>query len=95
MHSWSSYTDLKDDEGCSLVDLTINGYGELDECDRDNDHNGRLHICRLELALYLLKHGYDSDEDKDSILCAACEWGELSIVKTLVEQYKCDPTSKL
>ena len=49
----------------------------------------------MDVALYLMSRGCAcGDEDKARLLCAACDLGELGVVKELVEQYKVDPNSK-
>ncbi len=48
-----------------------------------------------DVALYLLNHGSGSDENKAKLLCRACYWGELDVVKELVEQHKVDPNGEI
>ncbi len=45
----------------------------------------------VDVALYLVNHGSGSDENKAKLLCRACYWGKLDVVKELVEQHKVDP----
>ena len=44
-----------------------------------------------DLILYLLEHGCDSTEETAKLLCVACSYGNLTLVKTLVEQFGTDP----
>ncbi len=48
----------------------------------------------VDVALYLISRGCGGDEDKAKLLCEACQWGKLDVVKELVEQYKVDPKSE-
>ncbi len=48
----------------------------------------------VDVALYLMTRGCGSDEDKAKLLCGACQWGKLGVVKELVEQYKVGPKSE-
>ncbi len=49
----------------------------------------------MDVALYLMSRGCAcGDEDKARLLCVACDFGKLGVVKELVEQYKVDPNSK-
>ncbi len=73
------YTDVRDDEGQSLLDSALEGLGYEDGC--------------LDVALYLMSRGC-SDEDKTKLLCRACECGKLGAVKEMVEKYKVDPKSE-
>ena len=74
------HTDVRDDEGQSLLDLA---FEELYEYD-DDDH------C-IDVALYLINHGCGDDEEKDKLLCGACCRGKLDVVKELVEKHDRDP----
>ena len=48
-----------------------------------------------EVAHYLMSHGFVGDiETLAKLLCGACRWGKLAIVKDLVEQHKLDPKSE-
>ena len=70
---------MRDGEGQSPLDTVLEG-----------DYDG----C-MDVALYLISRGCAcGDEDKARLLCAACDLGELGVVKELVEQYKVDPNSK-
>ncbi len=44
-----------------------------------------------DVALYLVRRGCGSDENKAKFLCRACYCGELDVVKELVEQHEVDP----
>ncbi len=48
----------------------------------------------MDVALYLMSRGCGYNSDKEKLLCAACRWGNLNLVKKLVEQHKVDPTSE-
>ena len=49
----------------------------------------------VDIALYLMNRGGTcSDEDKVKLLCEACYWGKLDVVKELVEQHKVDPNGE-
>ena len=51
-------------------------------------------VC-ADITLYLMNHGCTcSDEDKAKLLCEACYWGRLDVVKELVEQHKVDPNGE-
>ena len=71
---------VQDDEGQSLLDKIL----------ADIDDHFSAH-SPLNTALYLVTHGYGGDEDKVKVLCKACDWGKLDVVKELVEQHKVDP----
>ncbi len=72
---------MRDDEEQSPLD---NAMECLDDCEG----------C-VDVALYLMSRGCArGDEDKAELLCAACHFGKLGVVKELVEQYKVDPNSK-
>ena len=62
---------------------------------RNEDGNSPLDVAlggyKLDIALYLINHGCDSDEDKVKLLCEACWRGELKMVKELVEQHNVNP----
>ena len=46
----------------------------------------------VEVSLFLLSPGYGGDQEKIKLLSGACEWGELDLVKDLVEQQNVDPS---
>ena len=46
-----------------------------------------LQRYELDTAVYLMNHGCGSHEDKVKTLCRACQLGELTVVKELVEQH--------
>ena len=73
---------VQDDEGQSLLDITLEN--------RDYDFPDDS----LNTTLYLMTHGYGGDEDKVKVLCKACYWGKLDVVKELVEQHKVDPNGE-
>ena len=43
-------------------------------------------------ALYLINHGLHDEQHK--LLCEACKWGDLDVVKKLVEQHNVDPSGE-
>ncbi len=69
---------MRDDEGQSPLDKALDG----------NDGG-------VDVALYLMSRGCAcGDEDKAKLLCRACLYGKLDVVKELVEQHKFDPRSE-
>ncbi len=76
-----SVTDVRDDEGMSPLDTALE---ELYVGD-----------TRCGVALCMVNHGCGSDEDKAKLLCAACYFAKLDVVKELVEQHKVDPKGEL
>ena len=46
----------------------------------------------VDVAHYLMSRGCGGDEDKATLLCAACSHGNMGVVKELVEQHKVDPS---
>ncbi|XP_064381979.1 ankyrin repeat domain-containing protein 6-like isoform X3 [Halichondria panicea] len=74
--------DVRDNQGQSPLDNVLEG---LDD--------SYLEGC-VDVALYLMSRGCAcGDEDKARLLCVACDFGKLGVVKELVEQYKVDPNS--
>ena len=53
-----------------------------------------LYRLYFDVALYLINHGCGDDRDKAKLLCKACRWDRLDIVKELVEEHKLDPKGK-
>ena len=45
----------------------------------------------LDSCLYLINNGCGSDKDKVELMCKACQWGRLDVVKELVEHHKVYP----
>ena len=77
-------TGVRGGQGRSLVDTTlVNMYEYYDGPDRG-----------LDIALFLINHGVDDEQDKARLLCEACEWGNLDVVKELVEQHIVDPNGE-
>ena len=76
---------VQDDEGQSLLDKLL---ADVD------DYNMAIFRNPLNIALYLVTHGYGGDEDKVKVLQKACYWGKLDVVKELVEQHKVDPNGE-
>ena len=75
-------TGVRDGQGRSLVDMTLTN---MDEYDTDRG---------LDFALFLINHGVDDEQVKAKLLCKACKWGNLSVVKELVEQHNVDPNGE-
>ena len=72
-------TDVRDDEGQSPLDNALVGYE--DDC--------------VDVALYLISRGCAcGDKDKAKLLCAACFYGKLGVVKELIEEHEVDPKSE-
>ena len=67
-----------------------NGRSPLDSALDGNDLFGFF----VDVALYLINHGYGGAEDRNKLMTRACEWGKLDVVKELVEQHKVDPNSE-
>ena len=49
----------------------------------------------FDIANYLVKHGCHSDDVEVKLLCGACRWGDLKMVKELVGQLKINPNGEL
>ena len=75
-------TGVRGGQGRSLVDMTLTN---MDEYDPD---------LGLNIALFLINHGVDDEQDKARLLCEACELGNLDVVKELVEQHNVDPNGE-
>ena len=76
-------TGVRDGQGRSLVDTTLTNiyeYGGPDD--------------GLDIALCLINHGVDDEQDKARLLCEACKGGNLDVVKELVEQHNVDPNGE-
>ena len=76
-------TGVRDGEGRSLVDTTLTAMYDYEDTD-----------CGLNIAFYLINHGVDDEQDKARLLCEACKWGNLDVVKELVEQHNVDPNGE-
>ena len=48
----------------------------------------------LDLGLYLINHGCGGAEGKVTLMFEACSWGNLDVVKKLVEVHKVDPNGE-
>ena len=72
--------DVRDDEGRSPLDILL---------EEINDTSKRYY--GFNIALYLLSCGYGDDEGRVKWLYKACSWGELEVVKELVERHNVDP----
>ena len=73
------HTDVRNDEGQSPLDLAL-----------EHPYNDNC----IDVALYLINHGCGDDKDKDKLLCGACRWGRLDVVKELVEKHDRDPNGE-
>ncbi len=72
---------MRDDEGRSPLDIALENLDDYDDC--------------VDVALYLMSRGCAcGDEDKAKLLCGACLYGKLDVVKELVQQHKVDPKSE-
>ena len=68
--------DVRDNEGRSPLERAL-----------EDDADG----YNLDFGLYLINIGCGSDEGKVKLMCEACFWSRLDVVKELVEQHKIDP----
>ena len=73
---------MRDDEGWSPLDKALGGLYDYydDDC--------------MDVSLYLMSRGCSGDKDKAKLLCAACEYGKLGVVKELIEEHEVDPKSE-
>ena len=90
---------MRDDDGESPLDIAMYGIYNEDCKYRysplDRALEGIYNKDCMDVALYLMSRGCAcGDEDKAGLLCVACDFGKLGVVKELVEQYKVDPNSK-
>ena len=65
-----------------------------------DDEEGSPLDCAVEedhydIALYLVNHGCVVNRNKERLLLSACQYGELDVVKELIEKYKVDPKGKI
>ena len=67
-----------------------NGRSPLDSALDGNDLLGSF----VDIALYMINHGYGGAEDRNKLMTRACEKGKLDVVKELVEQHKVDPNGE-
>ena len=75
------FAGVRDDKGKSPLDRAMENVYYTEGCP--------------EVAHYLMSHGFDSDEETlAKLLCGACWWGKLAMVKELVEEHKLDPKSE-
>ena len=63
---------VRDTKGQSPLDCALKRVYEYDGC--------------VETAHYLMRCGCRGNKERDKLLCGACYWGKLDIVKELVEQ---------
>ena len=72
---------MRDDKGKSPLDRAMEDMYFTEGCS--------------EVAHYLMSHGFDSDKETlTKLLCGACRWRKLAMIKELVEQHKLDPKSE-
>ena len=74
------YTDVTDDDNESPLDKAMENLSQKESC--------------FGVALYLINHGSDNDKDKAKLLCGACEYGKLDLVKELIEHHHIIPSGK-
>ena len=77
--------DVRDDEGRSPLDILLEG---IDDLDWFKQYYG------FPIAHYLLSCGYGDKEDRVKWLYKACRWGQLEVVKELVERHNVDPNGE-
>ena len=70
---------MKDDQGETPLDRSFNGEMFKKGC--------------FDVALYLLSLGCGGDSGRKKLLCGACRWGKMDLVRELVEQQNIDPNS--
>ena len=81
IHSVTTLAGVRDDKGKSPLDRAMENVFSTKGCP--------------EVAHYLMSHGFDSDKETIAkLLCGACQWGKLAIVKDLVKQHKLNPKSE-
>ena len=73
--------DIRDSNGRSPLDLALSSFGP------GNDP--------LDLPLYLINSGYGGIEKKTELLFRGCYYGQLDVVKEMVEQHNVDPKGDL
>ena len=54
------------------------------------DHEWSDNDFELKMALYLINHGCDDEQDKVKLLCEACVCGNWDVIEELVEQHNVD-----
>ena len=82
--------DVRDISGQSPLDCSLeHGYS-----DKALENRDKIEGC-VDIALYLMNHGCDGNQEKGDVLFGACYWGRLDMVKELVEQHKVDPSECL
>ena len=74
-------TEVKYESGKSPLDITLANIYEKK--------------AFFDITDYLVKHGCHSDDVQLKLLCGACMWGNLEIVKELVGQLKVNPNGEL
>ena len=72
--------DVRDNEGRLPLDILLEGIDNFFKRDYGFD-----------IASYLLSCGYGDVEDRVKWLYKACRWGQLEVVKELVDTHDVDP----
>ena len=75
------FTDVQDEDGLTPLENGLEGLGTV-------------YDKTMDVALYLLDRGFNDDTNRAKILCAACEYGDLDVVKKMIEEYKTEYKSK-
>ena len=75
------------------MSVTLNNFKHTDindELDQALEIIYDVYGC-IDVVLYLINRGCGEDEDKDKLLCGACRWARLDVVKELVEEHHRNP----
>ena len=83
-------TAVQDESGESPLDIVM----EYIEVAGYPDEDGDGPPDALGVARYLISRGCGGDKEREKLLCGACYWDKLDMVKELVEQHKVDPNSE-
>ena len=78
---FETLTDVRDKNGYSPLDLALH---------YQNDNEGNYDTA----AFMIMNHGCGSDNDKALLLCGACRWGKLDMVKELIEKHNLNPNGE-
>ena len=80
-------TGVRDDDGDTPLDKALDGALEEELIEDEWKY-----ACKV--PLYLINRGCGSDKDKARLLCGACLFGDIDIVRELVEKHKIDPNGE-
>ena len=85
---------------CSVNRGVITHYKYHTDARNENGHSlldvaMECYDLDVNMVLYLINHGCDSDEEKVNLLYRACTKGGLKVVKELVEQHNVNPKGEL